>query len=191
MLFSTKYKPTIQKSLFHKDMVNHIRKWIKTLESNNEYNISLKQILFLQGPIGCAKSVTVECLFKAFNLINIDLDILTSNEKTNDVVNAIVDFNSLTLENTFTKKQNKKNIVLIDNIELCEKGLETFIESIHSNNNIPIILICNNLKYKSIFSDYKNCTVIEFKKPSLLELNKLVLDINTSEKLHLDRKSVV
>lgn len=191
MLFSTKYKPTIQKSLFHKDIVNHIRKWIKTLESNNEYNISLKQILFLQGPIGCAKSVTVECLFKAFNLINIDLDILTSSERTNDVVNAIVDFNSLTLENTFTKKQNKKNIVLIDNIELCEKGLETFIESIHSNNNIPIILICNNLKYKSIFSDYKNCTVIEFKKPSLLELNKLVLDINTSEKLHLTKENIL
>ena len=103
-MFAEKYKPTIQKSLFHKDIVNHIRKWIKMLESNNEYNISLKQILFLQGPIGCAKSVTVECLFKAFNLIDIDLDILSSNERTNDVINSIVDFNLVTLENTFNKR---------------------------------------------------------------------------------------
>jgi len=190
-MFAQKYKPTIQKSLFHKDIVNHIRKWIKMLESNNEYNISLKQILFLQGPIGCAKSVTVECLFKAFNLIDIDLDILSSSEKTNDVLNSIVDFNLVTLENTFNKKQNKKNIVLIDNIELCEKGLENFIESIHSLHNIPIILICNNLKYKNVFFDYKNCTFIEFKKPSLLELNKLLIDINKDEKLNLTKENML
>lgn len=190
-MFAAKYKPTIQKSLFHKDIVNHIRKWIKILEYNNENNIILKNILFLQGPIGCAKSVTVECLFKGFNLIEIDLDILSSNERTNDTLNSIVDFNLVTLENVFTKKQNKKNIVLIDNIELCERGLENFIESIHLRYNIPIILICNNLKYKNIFSDYKNCTIIEFKKPSLLELNKLLSDINKSEKLNLTKENIL
>jgi Rad17 cell cycle checkpoint protein. len=92
-MFATKYKPTVQKSLFHKDIINHIRKWIKMLGSNSEHNICLKRILFLHGPIGCAKSVTVECLFKAYNLINIDIDNLSSNEKTNDILNAMVDFN--------------------------------------------------------------------------------------------------
>ena len=190
-MFATKYKPTIQKSLFHKDIINHIRKWIKMLETNSEYNLCLKQILFLQGPIGCAKSVTVECLFKAYNLIDIDLDNLSSNEKTNDVLNAIVDFNSLTLENTFTKKRNKQNIVFIDNIELCERGLDTFVDSIHNIHNIPIILVCNNLKYKNVFcnNNYKNCTLIEFKKPSLLELNKLLSDINETEKLNLTKEN--
>jgi DNA polymerase III delta prime subunit len=187
-MFATKYKPTIQKSLFHKDVVNHIRKWMKLLDTNSEYNISLKQILFLQGPIGCAKSVTVECLFKAYNLIDIDLDILSSSEKINDILNTIVDFNSLTLENAFSKKRNKKNIIFIDNIELCEKGLDTFVDSIHSRHDIPIILVCNNSKYKNIFSVYKNCTFIEFKKPSLLELNKLLIDINLSEKLNLTKE---
>jgi len=188
-MFAKKYKPTVQKSLFHKDIVNHIRKWIKLLDTNSEYNLSLKQILFLQGPIGCAKSVTVECLFKAYNLIDIDLDVLSSSERINDILNTIVDFNSLTLENTFSKKRNRQNIIFIDNIELCEKGLDTFIDSIHSRHNIPIILVCNNSKYKNIFSIYKNCTLIEFKKPSLLELNKLLLDINTSEKLNLTKEN--
>jgi DNA polymerase III delta prime subunit len=188
-MFATKYKPTIQKSLFHKDIVNHIRKWIKMLETNSEYNLCLKQILFLHGPIGCAKSVTVECLFKGYNIIDIDLDNLSSSEKTNDVLNSIVDFNSLTLENTFTKKRNKQNIVFIDNIELCEKGLDTFIDSIHSLHNIPIILVCNNSKYKNVFCNYKNCTLIEFKKPSLLELNKLLSDINQSENLNLTKEN--
>lgn len=188
-MFAEKYKPTIQKSLFHKDIVNHIRKWIKLLDTNSEYNLSLKQILFLQGPIGCAKSVTVECLFKAYNLIDIDLNILSSSERINDILSTIVDFNSLTLENIFTKKRNRQNIIFIDNIELCEKGLDTFIDSIHSRHNIPIILVCNNSKYKNIFSIYKNCTLIEFKKPSLLELNKLLSDINISEKLNLTKEN--
>jgi DNA polymerase III delta prime subunit len=189
-MFATKYKPTVQKSLFHKDIINHIRKWIKMLGSNSEHNICLKRILFLHGPIGCAKSVTVECLFKAYNLINIDIDNLSSNEKTNDILNAMVDFNSLTLENIFTKKRNKQNIVFIDNIELCEKGLDTFVDSIHSRYNIPIILVCNNLKYTNVYcNNNKGCTLIEFKKPSLLELNKMLSDINESEKLNLTKEN--
>ena len=31
-MFSQKYKPTTQKSLFHKDVVNNIRKWIQNIE---------------------------------------------------------------------------------------------------------------------------------------------------------------
>ena len=183
-----KYKPSTQKSLFHKDIVNHIRKWIKTLETNNENNISCKQILFLQGPIGCAKTATVECLFKGFNLIEVDLDILSSNEKTTNLLNTLIDFNALTLENTISKKKNKQNIVFIDNIELCEKNIDLFVQTIHEKYNIPIILICNNLKYKNIFINIDNCCFLEFKKPSLLELNKLVSEISKSENLNLNNE---
>ena len=77
-MIAERYKPTTQKSLFHKDIVNHIRKWIKMIEDYADDSRSVKQILFLYGPIGCSKTVTVECLFKGYNLINVDSDNIRS-----------------------------------------------------------------------------------------------------------------
>jgi len=196
MLFSKKYKPNTQKSLFHKDVVNHIRKWIKMLEELSEFNKSLKQILFIYGPIGCAKSVTIDCLFKGYNLIEIDSDNIRSSDKINDILDLILNFNDLTLMNidkiNHKNKKDKQNILLIDNIESCEKSLENFIELIHKkhNKNIPIILICNNKKFCDIFTCYSNCTSLEFKKPSLLELTKLTNDINKQECLNLSKEDI-
>jgi hypothetical protein len=196
MLFAQKYKPNTQKSLFHKDIVSHIRKWIKMLEELSEFNKSVKQILFIYGPIGCAKSVTIECLFKAYNLIEIESDNIRLSDKTTDIIDLILNFNDLTLINiekiNHKNKKDKKNILLIDNIESCEKSLENFIQMIHVkyNKNIPIILISNNKRFGDFFTNYSNCNNIEFKKPSLLELTKLTNDINKQESLHLSKEDI-
>lgn len=196
MLFANKYKPNTQKALFHKDIVSHIRKWIKMLEELSEFNKSVKQILFIYGPIGSAKSVTIECLFKGYNLIELESDNIRSSDKINDILDLIINFNDITLINidkiNHKNKKDKQNILLIDNIESCEKSLENFIDLIHKkyNKNIPIIIICNNKKFCDIFTSYSNCTSLEFKKPSLLELTKLTNDINKQEGLNLSKEDI-
>ena len=191
-----KYKPTTQKMLFHKDIINHILKWVKLIKDNFDNNKTVKEILFIHGPIGCGKSVTIECLFKAYNLITIDCDILRSNDKTSEILESIVGFSDITLSNidkwNHKNKREKSNIVLIDNIELCDKGIDSFVDNIHKKNNInvPVILICNHSKYKDNFVNFPNCTFIEFKKPSLLELSKLIIDVNTNEKLTLTKENI-
>lgn len=194
-MFSQKYKPTTQKSLFHKDVVNNIRKWIQNIEYKFETIKDVKQIIFLNGPVGCGKSVTVECLFKAYNLINVDSDSLRNADKINDALQQIINFNGITLANidkwNHKNKKDKNNIVFIDNIELCERGIESFINLIYTRNiNVPIILICNTAKYKDIFSNYKNCTFIDFKHVSLLEMSKLINDINKEEELNLEKDMI-
>lgn len=194
-MLSQKYKPNTQKSLFHKDVVNNIRKWIQTIEYKYETIKDVKQILFLNGPVGCGKSVTVECLFKSYNLITIDSDNLRNNDRIHDALQQIISFNSVTLSNidkwNHKNKKDKNNIVFIDNIELCERGIESFVNLIYTNDiNVPIILICNTTKYKDIFSNYKNCTFIDFKNVSLLEISKLINDINKQESLNLDKNSI-
>jgi DNA polymerase III delta prime subunit len=195
-MFATKYKPTTQKSLFHKDIVNHIRKWIKMVEEFADNNKSTKHILFLYGPIGCSKTVTVECLFKGYNLFEIDADIIRSADKISEVYDGLVNFRERTLANiekwNYKNNKEKSNIIIVDNLELCEKGIEGFIENIHikRNINIPIIMICNSIKYKDLFINHPNCTFLEFKKPSLLELSKLSCEINKSEKLDLTKDQI-
>jgi hypothetical protein len=191
-----KYKPTTQKSLFHKDIVNHIRKWIKMIEDSADSNRSVKQMLFLYGPIGCSKTVTVECLFKSYNLINIDSDSLRSSDKISEILQGIVGFREITLANidkwNHKNRKDKSNVVFVDNLELCDRGIEAFIEALYvkHNINIPIILVCNSSKYKDIISNNTNCTFLEFKRPSLLELTKLSNDIVKQESLQLSKDQI-
>ena len=191
-MITGKYKPVTQKSLFHKDIINHIRKWIKMIEDYAEDKKSVKNILFLYGPVGSSKTVTVECLFKGYNVIEIDSDMLRSADKISDCLQSIVGFNSITLANidkwNHKNKRDKSNVVFIDNLELCDRGIESFIDTLHNKNNVnvPIILVCNNSKFRDIFVNYNNCTFIQFKKPSLLELTKLSNEISKGE--HLDLK---
>lgn len=190
-MIAAKYKPTVQKDLFHKDVVNHIKKWIKIIEKDGKNNLDVKRILFIQGPVGSSKTVTVECLFKSYNLINVDINSLSP-----ELLQCIVGFNEMTLANVdkWNLKTNKEksNIVLVDNLELCDKNIETFIDLIHNkhNINVPIILISNNSKYKDVFVNNNNCTFVEFKKPSLLELTKFVIEINKPEGLNLTRENI-
>ena len=70
-LLSDSYEPQTQKSLFHQDIVHHIRKWMKLMEGYAEVNKSVAQILFLQGPIGCGKTKSVEIFhFDLYRLKN-------------------------------------------------------------------------------------------------------------------------
>lgn len=190
-MIAAKYKPTVQKDLFHKDVVNHIKKWIKIIEKDGKNNLDVKRILFIHGPIGSSKTVTVECLFKSYNLIDVDVNSLSP-----ELLQCIVGFNEMTLSNVdkWNLKTNKEksNIVLVDNLELCDKNIEIFIDLIHKkhNINVPVILISNNTKYKDVFANNNNCTFVEFKKPSLLELTKFVIDINKPEGLNLTRENI-
>lgn len=190
-MIAAKYKPTVQKDLFHKDVVNHIKKWIKIIEKDGKNNLDVKRVLFIHGPIGSSKTVTVECLFKSYNLIDVDVNSLSP-----ELLQCIVGFNEMTLSNVdkwhLKTNKEKSNIVLVDNLELCDKNIEIFIDLIHNkhNINVPVILISNNTKYKDVFANNNNCTFVEFKKPSLLELTKFVGEINKPEGLNLTRENI-
>lgn len=191
------YAPNTQKSLFHKDIVAHIRKWIQNIQVLAEAKKPVKNILFLYGPIGCAKTVTVDILFRGFNVYNIDPTELRSNEKINEIAAGVAGFNHRTLANIErwnhkNQDKTKNNIVVVDNIELCERSIVSFVDTIHTKHKVdtPIVLICNNPKLKDLFSSYSNFTLLEFQKPSLLELTKLVTHINQAESLDLTKPQI-
>jgi len=192
------YAPNTQKSLFHKDIVAHIRKWIQNIQTLAELEKPVKHILFLYGPIGCGKTVTVDILFRGFNVYNIDPTEIRSNEKINEIAAGIAGFNHRTLadierwNHKAHQNKTKNNIVMVDNIELCEKNISMFIDTIHTkyNSNTPVVLICNNPKLKDLFSSHSHFTILEFQKPSLLELTKLVTDINQTESLNLTKPQI-
>lgn len=191
MLLADKFKPTSQKSLFHKDIVAHIRKWIKHLTEIKDNNYKI--ILLLYGPIGCGKSATIDVLFKPFNIINIDSDsIRTGIEKTSETLSSLLNYYDKTLCSSLdSKEKSKNNIVVIDNIELCEKNISSFVNSVHQHFNIPIVLLCNDPKLvQNSKFDTPNTTTFKLPSPSLLELNKLSTEVCSIEKLHLNKTQI-
>jgi DNA polymerase III delta prime subunit len=195
MLLVDKYKPSSQKSLFHKNIISHIRNWIKLIDDLHSSEKSVNKILFLYGPIGSGKTASINVLFKSFNLYKIDVSDLRS-DKFSDILTSIPHFNEVTLSN-IDKWNNKNqlskfNILYIDNLEFCDKSIMNILDTIHNKYkiNIPIILICNNPKLKELFTPLSNCTLLEFNKPSLLELSKLISEINTNENLNLSKDNI-
>lgn len=191
MLLADKFKPNSQKGLFHKDIVAHIRKWIKQLTEITDNNYKL--VLLLYGPIGCGKSATIDVLFKPFNIVTIDSDsVRTGTEKANENLSSLLNYYDKTLCNTLnSKEKNKNNIVVIDNIELCEKYISSFVNTVHQHFNIPVILLCNDPKLiQNLKFDTPNTTLFKLPPPSLLELNKLATEICGKEQLQLSKSQI-
>lgn len=193
MDFINIYKPNTQKSLFHKDIISHIRKWIVYLDNLLTNNKPVKKILLLSGPSGCGKTATIDVLFKSYNIIKYDSNDFNSTKKMEENFINLLDVNTKTLENiekwNHKNQKDKPNIILIDNIELLEINLYDIIDYIHINKNINIsIILCGNIS----ISDQKtkkndDITYIKMSPPSLLELTKLGLDIITDHKLKLNK----
>ena len=184
--FCHPFLPTTQKALFHKTRVADIRRWLTSLEKIQDH----KQILLIDGPVGCGKSKTIEILLKNYNVFSIDPCDVRSSEKVSELLDGIPGFRDLTLVNISKMNDNhtdtkfhKRNILLVDNIELCEKTIINFIESIHTKRRIaiPVILITNVQKYKDLFSDYDNLTFLRFGKVSDDELTDLIKTIAKRE----------
>jgi hypothetical protein len=189
-----KYIPTNQKSLFHKDVVAHIRKWISDVDYALQNKTDQRKILLLKGPCGCGKSATMSVLLKAFHVISIDTNDIWSTKRIEEKTWHLSDAKKKSLRTLSTPKTpGKCNIVLVDNLELCEGHASSLLNHIHAHHNIPIVVMYNSDKVSEIKIDEhlrKITTELEFGQPSLLELNKLVKDINAKENLNLDPSNI-
>jgi len=192
-MFASKYKPTTQKTLFHKDVVNHIRKWLKNIDDLSEYDKPVNRVLLVSGPIGCGKTTTIEILLKGYNTIYVNTSDLRTSEAIEEVSQGIPSHKDVTLANLCTRgKKTKTNIIVMDNIELCEKTIVQFIDTIHNKKsiNIPIVMMTSNSRARALFTDNPSVFVLEMKNPALLELTKLTSDINIAERLGLEKEDI-
>jgi ABC-type cobalamin/Fe3+-siderophores transport system ATPase subunit len=185
-MFAPKYQPSTQKGLFHKDVVNHIRKWLKNIDDSLEYKKSVQKLLVLYGPIGCGKSTTLDILLKGYNVRMINPSDLRTLEHTNDIVESIPNFQDVTISNI--GKKHKNNILVIDNAEPTDKNMTNFLEILYNKKsiNIPVIIMTTNTRLPSLFHGFGDVQSLEMKKPSLLELTKMSQEINANEQLELD-----
>lgn len=189
---ASNHLPTSQKQLFHKDINVHVRKWITSLDVED-----IRKVLLLCGPIGCGKTTLVNVMFKGFNLHHIDAMELRSVERATELASYVPGYADLTLANIdkWNQKSNKEkpNVCVIENIENCDKFIESFVELLHKKRavQVPLILTTSANRMKDAFSKLENCLVLNMQAPSLLELTKLATEINVKEKLALQKNQIL
>lgn len=186
MSLTEKYYPRYQKDLINQTVVTDIKKWMNTNLVNNTDN-DYKKILCIIGPTGCGKTTTVNYLFSNYNIISLEPEHIKSTEKVLDILRSLVSFKTKTMID-IDKWDNKNykeryNILLIDNIELCDKWINHFIKSLYNefSVNIPLIVIGNNPKNKEQITDFNNVYHINFPKPNSKDLNKIIDRLTENE----------
>lgn len=185
--------PTTQKSLFQKESVHEIKQFL----SNTIKTPSDK--LYIYGNMGCGKTTILKLLLKQYNVIELIADDIRSSDKHQELLQHILNFNdqNFNLLTTNSKKENsQKNIVLIDNIELCDQNLKQFVELIENKYTVPIILIANSKKYlerlkKNDKSSEFNIVCVQVSNPTNEQLKTFIEDINTKLKLGLSEENIL
>jgi len=162
--WTLKYKPkTLSEVIGNRAAIEKILGWIR------EWNrgIPKRRALFLHGPPGVGKTVTIEALAN-----DLDMELIESNAsdyRTADAVRRIAGRAS-----EYSTLFGKRRLILFDELDgitgSADRGGVRIITEVARKTRCPLVLIANNA-YDPRFSTLRrHCLMVEFKKPSKTEI---------------------
>lgn len=180
VLLNTRYKPKVIKDLLpsQKKLYEEIKTWLSDVKRNYKNSQIAKRILCIYGNAGVGKTCVSEISLKNYDVFAISSDDIRKDKETDELISGIPSYLQNTFKNTSWNVHEldscKKNIVLIDNVEFCEKNIYNFLKNLHCSldKNIPVILITNNIRFvDNFYTAYKN----------ELDISKFTLQIPNSD----------
>jgi replication factor C large subunit len=182
--WTDKYKPTSLKEIIGnteaiKQFVDWIASWSK--------GIPKKRCVFIYGPPGIGKTVTVETVAKDCAMEFVEKN--ASDYRTEDALNRFAG-----LASQYSSLFGEKRIILLDELDgltgTSDRGGVKAIGEIAKSAKCPLVLIANTA-YDPRFSSLRNyCLLIEFKKPAIGEVAKLLKNICSSEGILADEEAL-
>jgi len=182
--WTVKYKPrTLSEVVGNAEAKRKILEWIR------EWNrrIPKKRALFVYGPPGIGKTVTIESLANDLNM-----ELVESNASDYRTADAVKRFAGRASE--YATLFGKKRIILFDELDgltgSADRGGVSIITKIVQETRCPLVLIANNA-YDPRFSTLrKYCQLVEFKKPSKTEVVKHLKRICIHEGIDAEEKAL-
>jgi replication factor C large subunit len=155
------------------------RDWVSSWSKG----IPKKRAIFLYGPPGVGKTVSVEALANDLHMELVEKN--ASDYRTEDAINRFAG-----LASQYSSLFGGKRIVLLDELDgltgSSDKGGVKAITQIVKTARCPIVLIANNA-YDPRFSNLRiSCLLIEFKKPPAGEVTKHLKRICAVEEIQAD-----
>jgi replication factor C large subunit len=146
-------------------------------------NFKKGKALFLYGPPGCGKSLSIELIAKELSYEIIELS-----------PSDFRDYNTIKQKIFEAGKQRslfgKGRIVLIDDVEVKDKGMEKAILELIKNSSYPVVLTANNPFEKSLATIRKFSEMIKFDKIHSNNLKAFLEKIAKKEGKKYEEKAI-
>jgi len=182
--WTVKHKPrTLAEVVGNEEVIRTLTSWIDSWNKG----IPKKRAAFLYGPPGIGKTVAVEALAHDLNLELVEKN--ASDYRTEEAVQRFAG-----LASQYATLFGGKRIILLDELDGItgtedRGGVRAVIETIKTAR-CPLILIANNA-YDPRFSTLrKYCLLIEFKKPTILQVMKHLKKVCASEEIMADERAL-
>jgi replication factor C large subunit len=182
--WTVKHKPKSLKEIIGnteaiKQFVDWIASWSK--------GIPKKRCVFIYGPPGIGKTATVEAVAKDCGMEFVEKN--ASDYRTEDAINRFAG-----LASQYSSLFGGKRIILLDELDgltgTSDRGGVKAISDIAKSAKCPLVLIANTA-YDPRFSSLRNyCLLIEFKKPAIGDVARLLKNICGSEGILADEEAI-
>lgn len=166
-MFLEKYAPKSISEITDKRAAKEITEWIKGVESNKK---GIKTAVILSGDSGVGKTALINALANEFNY-----EILYVDEENIERFESYTQMSGLF----------KKRIIVMDNAE--DINFRKILNFIPNSKN-PVILTTTDPRNKKFQSIKKFCSSIQIRKPTYLQISKILEKISDKEGIDVDKK---
>lgn len=182
--WTVKHKPqTLSEVVGNREAIEKLVSWIKSWDKETPK----KRAVFLFGPPGVGKTVSVEALAKDLNMEFVEKN--ASDYRTEEAIHKFAG-----LASQYGTLFGRKRLILLDELDGItgaeDKGGVKAITEIVKSTQCPLVLIANNA-YDPRFATLRNyCLLIEFKKPPASEVMRHLKKICLKEKIEAEESAL-
>lgn len=182
--WTLKYKPkSLSEVVGNTAAIALFKNWVKSWDKG----IPKQRAAFLYGPPGVGKTVTVEALANDLNMEFVEKN--ASDYRTEEAINKFAG-----LASRYGSLFGVKRLILLDELDgltgNADRGGIKAITEVAKNAQTPLVLIAQNA-YDSRFTTLRNyCLLIEFKKPTTLEVLKHLTRLCTIEGIQAEENAL-
>ena len=184
--WTLKYKPkSLVEVVGNREAIGGFEKWLRSWDNG----IPAQRAVFLHGPPGIGKTVTVEALANDLGMELIERN--ASDYRTEEKIRQFAG-----LASQYATFFGGKRMVLLDEIDgvygTVDRGAIPAIADVIKDARCPIILIANDFWDKKFraFRDKKKYLVLEFKKPPAGEVLKHLKKICALEGIEAEEEAL-
>lgn len=169
--WTTKHKPrSLSEVVGNEDAIQKLTDWVKSWDKG----IPKKRAAFLHGPPGIGKTVCVEALAHDFGMELVEKN--ASDYRTAEMVERFAG-----LASQYGTLFGRKRMILLDELDgitgTADKGGVRAVIEVIKEAHCPVVLIANDI-YDPRFSTLRGyCLLIEFKKPTVLQVVKRLKEV--------------
>ena len=182
--WAVKHKPrTLSAVIGNKDAIEKFRSWVQSWSKKTPK----KKAAFLHGPPGVGKTASVEALAHDF-----DMELVEKNASDYRTAEKVQRFAGLASQ--YATLSGGRRLVLLDELDgvtgTADRGGVRAVIEVVKAAQCPVVLIANNVYNPRFATLRKYCLLVEYKKPTVLQVVKHLRTICLSEQIEAEEQAL-